>query len=384
MSLFSGKKFLLFGFIVVLLIAIPVTIYLVQQQQKTRSAATPSTNLTLTPASNATTAGENVTLILNVAPGTNRVSFIKFKINYDSTKLATAGAGFELKPWQTADGTNFTPVLRQLVYQDGSIQGAIDVGPSPQYAISAPTQVASITFNAFAPTEAPTTVSFDQSSTEVLSVGGESSSGENVLSSAIPATITIAGGTTTTTTTTTTIPTTTTTTTTIPTTTTTIPTTTPSANQLPVCNTLTVTSSGSAVPVTTTLVANGTDADGTINKVTFNFGDGTTQDVTEGGAIGSNSVNVTVEHIYNSAGTFTASALLTDNNGAQSSSSSCNQAVTIAGGAAATPTSTPTTVGVTITPAPTLPPTGPGQIMLFVGALGAIISAIGVFLLLAL
>jgi len=387
MSLFSGKRFLLLGFIVVLLIAIPLTIYLAQQQQKTKSGATPSTTLTLTPATNTTTVGSSVTLAFNVNPGTNLVSAIVFTITYDPTKIATTEGGFTTSSWNLADGTKFSPSILNpgIIYGDGTIQGTITVGSTPQNAIATNTQIASITFNAVAPTDVSATqVDFDVSNTKVYSVGGESSAPENVLSSHAPASITISGSVTTPTPTVTPTPTMTLSPTPTPTPTITLtptPTIVQGSNAPPVCNSLTVTASGSAVPLSVNLVANGTDSDGTINKVTFNFGDGTTQDITQAGGIGTNSVSVSTDHVYNTAGTFTATAILTDNGGAQSSSSACNQPVTTAGNSA-TPTPTPTT---TVTsPAPTLPPTGPGQTVLFAGALGAIISAVGVFLLLAL
>ncbi len=47
----GGRKIFLFGFIAVLLIGIPVTLYLVQRQQETRTRAEKSTNLTFTPES---------------------------------------------------------------------------------------------------------------------------------------------------------------------------------------------------------------------------------------------------------------------------------------------------------------------------------------------
>lgn len=394
MSIFSGKKFLLIGFIVVLLIAIPITIYLVQQQQETRGRAQPATTLTLTATPSNVALNGNVEVSFRVNPAQNNiinsVGSVKFKIIYDSSKLSASADGFTLKSWTAADGrTPISPSFFQTpIYEDGSIRGVIAVGPNPQNAIVASTEIAKITFKAIGATAPGSTqVRFDttndssgQANTAVYSITGESAANENVLSTTLPATITITDAAPTT------IPTPTPTIAASPTLAPTVaPTATPTpgiANQSPACNDLALSASGSAVPLTATLIANGTDADGTINKVTFNFGDGTTQDVTAGGGIGSNSVNVSTTHIYNSAGTFTASALLTDSSGGQSSSTVCSETITVAQAGAPTATPAPTTVATS--PAPTLPPTGPGQTMLFIGALGAIISAIGAFLLLAL
>jgi len=388
MSKLSGKRLLLLGFIVVLLVAIPLTMYMAQQQQKTKSGAQAATKLTLTPAAPPSIAvNDKVTLTVNVDPGTNQVSFVKFTITYDSIKLATSGSGLTLLPWKAGDGTNFTPsVLQGPIYDTGTISETISVADSPQNVIQTLTPIATIDFIALNPTDAaPTQVSFDTTKTQVLSIGSSDQFNENVLSSTVPSDITITAAAATTTTTTTTTAPVTTTTTTIPatTTTTTVPS---SANQAPACTSLIVDTSSGSAPLAVNFTAAGTDPDGTVSKVTFNFGDGTVQDVTTGGNIGTNSVSVPLAHTYNSGGTFTASAVLTDNGGSQSSSSSCLQSINVSGGAAptSTPIPAPTSTPVAVTATPTMAPTGPGQTMIFIGGLGAILSGIGIILLFAL
>src|SRR5476649_2011011 len=93
MSIPSGKKILLVGFVIVLLIAIPITVYLVQQQSKTRSSAVAATILSLTPQSQSSSVGKDVSLDINLDPSINLVSFVKILITYDATKLATDAAG---------------------------------------------------------------------------------------------------------------------------------------------------------------------------------------------------------------------------------------------------------------------------------------------------
>jgi len=392
MSKLSGKRLLLLGFIVVLLVAIPLTMYMAQQQQKTKSGAQAATKLTLTPAAPPSIAvNDKITLTVNVDPGTNQVSYVKFTITYDSTKLATTGSGLTLLPWRTGNGQQFTPAIIQgPIYDTGTISEAISVEDTPQNVIQTLTPIATIDFSALNPTDAaPTQVSFDTTKTQVLSLGSSDQFNENVLSTTIPAdvTITAAAATTTTTTTTTATTTTSTTTTTAPTTTTTTTTTTiPATNQAPACASLTVDTSSGSAPLAVNFTAAGTDPDGTVSKVTFNFGDGTVQDVTTGGNIGTNSVSVPLAHTYNSGGTFTASAVLTDNGGSQSSSSSCLQTINVSGAAAptSTPTPAPTSTPVVVTPTPTMAPTGPGQTIIFIGGLGAILSGIGIILLFAL
>src|SRR5207249_2993580 len=83
------------------------------------------------------------------------------------------------------------------------------------------------------------------------------------------------------------------------------PTGTGGGNQPPVCNNLASDreTTGTAL-FSITDTANGTDSDGTISKVTFNFGDGQVNDVTQAGSIGSNSVNVQIAHTYNTDGSY--------------------------------------------------------------------------------
>jgi len=369
MSIFSGKKLILLGFIVVLLVAIPLTVYLVQQQQKTRSSAAPSTVLSLETSPQTVAVGENVNLDIMVNPGQNFVSWVKFTISYDPTKLSVAQDGF-------AVNTNAVTTFEEPSYGPSTISVAVATGGDQTRVIQSTTRIATITFTALAPTEtAPTQVTFG-SDTEVLSSAPTDTAKENVLSTTNPASITITGEASPSATPSPTI--------------TPIPTDTPSptptivvVNQNPVCTSL---GSGGvasgAAPLTASFTAIGNDADGTISKVTFNFGDGTITDVTEGGGIGTASINSVLDHTYSSGGTFTATAILTDNAGGVSTTENCNQVMTISGGnftATPTPTLEPLS-----TPVPTLEPTGPSETIMTIGALGAILTIIGAVLLFAL
>ena len=135
------KKILLIGFIVVLLIAIPVTVFLVQQQQKTKSSAVAATTISILPASQAPIqVGDDVNLNIQVNPATaatsNLVSYVTFTITYDSTKLATDGAGLVVTN-TTINPTHVlphilqalkNPVLSGFVCQDG-------LSPAPHLAL---------------------------------------------------------------------------------------------------------------------------------------------------------------------------------------------------------------------------------------------------------
>ncbi len=392
---FDKKRLLLFGFIVVLLLVVPLTVYILQKQQQTRSQATASTTLELTPASVATNVGKTFDLQVMMNPGTNQVIASTLIITYDPTKLATQASSL------VPNDLVFPSILEGPVYTNGKASITVTVGVDVTKAIQQPTKIATVTFHAIAETGGtPTEVGFSKDT----NITSTSDPEINVLSTTKPALITIGAA----------IPTTgpgvptSTTGPGVPTPTTGVqPTNSPRAptntqapspittpglggnpnNQPPICSGLTVdrTPSGTA-PFSVTFTVNGSDSDGTIQKATFNFGDGPVQNVLSSGGIGTNSVSAQISHTYNNAGSFNASAILTDNNNAVSSSSAaCSQTITVS---EATPTQPglnvpgPGTSGTPPTEVPTPRPTmqpGPGDVFLGIGAVAAILTIIGGF-----
>jgi PKD domain len=388
----SGKKLFLIGFIVVLLIGIPLTVYLLQQQTNTQQHAEASTNLAFNPASSATSpiqknVGDSIPLDISVDPGKNLVSFVKLEIQYDPTVLATPSASAF-----TPNTVAFPSVLEGPVFTPGKIAVTLSVGPDPTKAIQQKVTAGTITFKALkdTPPGTPTLVTFT-SSTQVLSIGSSDQASENVLSSATPATIAIGGASAPSES----IP---------PGTPTPAPSVAPSAaptsapsaaptavpgtsptptsvpasgapNQPPTCNSLVLDRSGTGnAPYTLTFTANGSDSDGTINKVSFNFGDGGVSDVTQSGGIGTSSVNVQMSHTYTNPGSYTATAVLTDNgNSTSSPSTSCQQDITI--NQASSSGSTGGSV-IASNPTPTMPPTGSTGLAIGLG-LGAMLLILG-------
>ncbi len=389
---FSGRKLFLIGFVVILLIGIPVTVFLLQQQSNTSSKAAQSTNLAFSPDSSATSpiqksVGDAIPLDITVDPGKNLVSFVKLEIQYDPSVLATASANAF-----AANTTAFPSVLEGPVYSPGKIDVTLSVGPDPTKAIQQKITAATVTFTALKDTPAgtPTLVSYT-ATTQVLSIGSNDQASENVLSSATPATIAIGGASTPTqpipegtpaptavisptdapSQTPSEAPTASPSDTPSPT-----PTTTPSGGPAtpgiaPSCDNLTLdrATTGEA-PYSLTFTANGTSSGGTISKVSFNFGDGQVSDVTQAGGIGTASVNVQASHTYNNPGTYAASAILTDNNNnVSSSSASCAQTITVNQGAVASGSAASN-------PTPTMPPTGSTGLAIGLG-LGAMLLILG-------
>lgn len=370
--MFSAKKLLLIGFILILLVAIPLTLYFIQQQQEIRSRAQAATTLSFTPSTSSVNVGDVVSLDLMVNPNSNLVSFVRLEILYDSIKLATA-SGNQGKAFEP-NNLAFPSITEGPIYEDGRILVTLSVGSDPTKAIQTPTKVATFQFIAKEPTETPTQVTLG-TQTQVLSIGPEDQASENVLASTSPAAISIGGGP---------LP----TSTPTPTPTATPTPTTTVSNTLPVCSTFTATVASSSAPVDVTFNVVGSDADGTIEKITINYGDNNVINYTEN--LGVKNVNTTYTHTYTSAGQYTAQALLTDDQGGVSSAQSCKTTVTIAGEPTATPTgtltptatSTPTatpTTGVD-TPTPTMEAPGPGSTVIGIGAFFTVLSIIGAIL----
>lgn len=386
----SGKKLLLLGFVVVLLVIIPLTVFLVQQQQKVGVGAAPSTVLSFIPSTKSVAAGEAFTLDVNMAPGGNEVSFIKLTINYDSTKLEPNALGTNCSvnsSYVICPNSSLFPgaPLQGPTSTANSISVTLSVGSNPASAIKTATRIATIGFKA-KDSAGTTTVSYGSDS-QVLSIANADQFNENVLLNSQPATITITGGSSTPTASASATP---------------SSGATGSTNSVPVCTALNLDRSASGTaPYSITFTGQGTDSNGTITKATFNFGDGGITDVTTGGGIGTNNVNVPISHTYNNPGSFTAKVNFTDNqSGISADTTSCTkqitvsaasggsgttQIVTVTASASATPQATPTPTPIAEeTTKGGLPEVGPGDGILGLGGLGAISLIIGLLILFAL
>lgn len=381
---FTGKKLLLFGFVAVLLVGIPLTVFMLQQQQETRSRAEKSTNISFTPDSTQTTpiaknVGETIPLDITINPGKNLVSFVKLEIQYDPEKLQADDKAF------SANTVVFPSVLEGPVYAPGKISVTLSVGPDPTKAIQTTVKAGTVTFKALAntPADTPTVVTYG-ATTQVLSLGSNDQASENVLSSPIPAYIAIGGQAYPSEAIPTAVP-----SYDAPSPTESVPgaeptqpvdypsaTPAPSSepgkdggpNESPVCNSLVLDreTTGSA-PFSVTFAANGTDADGTISKVTFNFGDGQVSDVTQSGGIGTATVNAQVSHTYNNPGTFQASAILTDSGNAVSAADACTQTITVTTATASNSGTVDNGTGGPDVVQPTIAPTGSTEVAIGVG-----------------
>lgn len=380
---FDKKKFFIFGFILILLVGVPLTVYFLQRQQEFRSRAVVSTTLELIPSAASTEVGKAVNLDVMMNPGTNQVIATTLIITYDPSKFATTAASL------ANDAKAFPSILEGPVFGPGTISMTMTVGVDVTKAIQTPTKIATVTLNAIAETTGtPTQVAFAKET----NVTSTSDPEVNVLSSTKPALITIGpainpppppGGN---------PP--------PPPPPPAAPTPTPKSgsappgppavNKAPNCSNLTVDRAPlGTTPFSITFTATGDDPDGTIQKVTFNFGDGPVQNVVSNNGIGTNSVSVPISHTYNNPGTYTATVVLTDNNGGVSAASpACSQTITAS--SAAQPTTPPGLGGggpltpASPTPVPNVSAPGPSGMILGIGAIGAMLSIIGATVFFAL
>jgi len=106
------NKFFILGNLLLLLIAIPITLFFVKQQQNLTSKAAPSSRLYFAPATITTsTSCPSFTLDVMVDPGTNLVSFVTPVMTYDPTKveitqITPASTGFKVNPGDEAKINN--------------------------------------------------------------------------------------------------------------------------------------------------------------------------------------------------------------------------------------------------------------------------------------
>ncbi len=191
----SKGKFFLFAGLFVVLLAIPVTIFYLQQQTQTQSNAAKSTTLSFSP-TNTITVGQTFQVSVELTPNSNAVSFVKLSLFYDSTKLATASGGISVNTsvlpsvldapqYNTACSANTCNIS---VTMSTGASGKPLTGPGA-------IPIATLNFTALAPTDTSlqSILRFDQSNIQVLSVATGDQPAENVLATATDANITIGG-----------------------------------------------------------------------------------------------------------------------------------------------------------------------------------------------
>lgn len=394
------KRLLILGFILVLLLAIPLTLFLLGQQTKTRSGASPATHLAFVPANKTVNIGSPFSIDISLDPGVqsgtpNNISFINLLISYptnlnlDTTK-GDSNTGMTI---HKINGNDLVILVPPSSPQCGAATCTITVslGVNPQQEITtiAPSFI-TLYFIAQSASEDNQAGTLSLEGSKVLSTGANDQPTNNVLLPPDSASIIVVapsttpspsvtgavtdtptgtqGGTGGVTNTPTETPTGTITGTISPTGT---------SSATPTCVSLAADTLSGPAPLTVQFTATGNDDQGRVNKITFNFGDGKVQDVTSGGGVGSTVANTQLSHTYSTEGTFTAGATITDDGGGVSDPSTCQKTITIGNGGS------PTSIA-TATPTPPIPSSGPGQTIVNIGLIGGILSVLGAILLFAL
>lgn len=176
------KRKISFVFVFLLLLAaVPVTVFLVGQQQELRKKAAPATTLSLLPSQITAKAGDEFTVEVNIDTGSNQVIVIELHAVFDPTKLEAV----------TITNSSLAPNIIIAGVVDQS-EASITVGTSDtKTPIKGTGTVASIRFKAKAKTDTPISVRLGPN-TFVAALTEKSS---NVLTGTTPATVTITGGT---------------------------------------------------------------------------------------------------------------------------------------------------------------------------------------------
>ncbi len=171
------KKILLIIGIVVILLAVPATVFLVSQRQELRKRAAPATNISFTPASVTKKVGETFSLEVTVDTGENQVIAADLIVVFDPTKLEA----------QTiTNGPLFPNVLTSGVVERGSAR--ITVGAASSTAPVKGSGVGAVVrLKALEKTDTPVSVRFAPSTF----VGAIGESTTNVLVGSSPASVTV-------------------------------------------------------------------------------------------------------------------------------------------------------------------------------------------------
>lgn len=196
MKNFSKRQVIVGVVLIVLFISIPITVSILSQQQKTETAtqthAAASTSLSFMPTSSVTSpiqtsVGSTINLDLYVNPGSNLVTFVRYQVMYDPTKVQIV----------TSDPVDLNNQIfaniEGPVLNSGSIAQSISIGSNPTNVITQSTKIGTLHFKAIGGTNGgTTTISFGNLS-QALSSSSNDQASENVLSTTIPAVISING-----------------------------------------------------------------------------------------------------------------------------------------------------------------------------------------------
>lgn len=171
------KKIILLVTSLLLLLAIPATIYLVMQRQELRKRAAPATSLSIAPQTITKNVDDEFTVEVKIDTGENQVLTAELHLTYDETKLEALSI---------ANGPLFPSVLASGVVENGA--ATITVGAAGATTpVTGTGTVATLRLKALEQTDAPVSIRFDATTF----VGGLGEGSTNILIGSTPATVTI-------------------------------------------------------------------------------------------------------------------------------------------------------------------------------------------------
>ncbi len=170
--------------IAVQLVALPLVLFAVKQNQETRTQATASTTLSFSPSSTSSTphtidVGQEFPVDVVITPSDNLITLAKLEIIYDSTKFSLS----DTNP-VVVNSTAFPQIIEGPVYSPGKIQLVISIGFDRTRVIQTETKALTINFKANTAIN-QTQVSFGSNS-GLYSLSTGDSSNLSVLSATTP------------------------------------------------------------------------------------------------------------------------------------------------------------------------------------------------------
>jgi len=161
----------------VLLIAIPITIYVAGQNQEIRKKAAPATTLTIVPSSITKKAGETFTVEITIDTGENQVVAAELHLAFDPAKLVAR---------TIKNGVLFPNILSSGAVEAGKASITIGVADAKQPVRGTGT-IAVVQFQALEQTSTPISIAIGPNSF----IGGLGEGAVNVLAGTSPTSVTI-------------------------------------------------------------------------------------------------------------------------------------------------------------------------------------------------
>lgn len=185
------KKILLLILMAILLISIPLTLLFTQKKQETQTRASGSTTLKFAPDSTPSSPiqaklGDPISIDIMVNPGSNLVSFVRLQVKFDPAKVALADTNAFVP-----NAAAFPVTIEGPVTASDTLAVSVSVGSDPTKSIQQITKLGTLNFKAIGPTtNEPTQITYTTLS-QALSASQNDQAAENILSTTVPAYITV-------------------------------------------------------------------------------------------------------------------------------------------------------------------------------------------------